>query len=131
MAPSVAKTPYTGKRQKTPVLRLTQSTPTVRLRPLYFMFGTIRKHQTWLWVFIIAIMIFGLIQWQNSLGKSGSGGRGGGDFGVIDGRPITETEMRHAQMEADLSYFLNTGTWPETGAPRQGWNQTVENYKQV
>jgi len=34
-------------------------------------------------------------------------------------------------MEADLSYFLNTGTWPETGAPRQGWNQTVENYKQV
>ena len=96
------------------------------------MFGTIRKHQTWLWVFIIAIMIFGLIQWQNSLGKSGSGEHGGGSFGVIDGRPITETEMRHAQTDVDLDYLLQTrGEWPEIGRTPQGWNQTIENYKQV
>jgi hypothetical protein len=95
------------------------------------MFGTIRKHQTWLWVVIIGVMIFGLIQWQNSLGKSGNGPRGVGDLGAIDGRPITETEMRHARVDADLSYFLQTGEWPEIGKPRQGWNQTVEDYKQV
>lgn len=95
------------------------------------MFGTIRKHQTWLWIFIIAVTIFGLIQWTNSVGKSGSGGRGGGSFGVMDGRPITETEMRHAQIEVDLSYFFSTGEWPEMGSPRPGWNQTLENYEQV
>lgn len=95
------------------------------------MFGTIRKHQTWLWVFIIAIMCVGLIQWQNSLGKSGNGERGVGDFGAIDGRAITETEMRHAQKDTDLDYFFRTGEWPETGKPREGWNQTIQNYEQV
>lgn len=96
------------------------------------MFGTIRKHQTWLWAIIIGIMVLGLIQWQNSLGKSGPGGcSNAGNFGVIDGRPITEMEMRHGQIDAGLSYFLTTGEWPEIGRQRQGWNQTVEEYKQV
>ena len=95
------------------------------------MFGTIRKHQTWLWVVIIGIMIFGLIQWQNQLGKSGGGERGGGTFGAIDGHPITDTEMRHAQKDASLNYFINTHEWPDIGAPRAGWNQTIETYKQV
>lgn len=96
------------------------------------MFGTIRKHQTWLWAIIIFIMILGLIQWQNSLGKSGNGEGGVGNFGAIDGRNITETEMRHAQIDTDLDYFFKTGgEWPETGRQRKGWNQTVQNYEEV
>ena len=95
------------------------------------MFGTIRKHQTWLWVLIIGLMIFGLIQWQNQLGKSGGAERGGGTFGAIDGRPITDTEMHQAQKDAVLNYFINTREWPDIGAPPAGWNQTIESYKQV
>lgn len=95
------------------------------------MFGTIRKHQTWLWIVIIGVMIFGLIQWQNSLGKGGDNDRGQGNFGAIDGRAITQFELTQAHTEALLNYFVNTRDWPDRGAPPKDWNQTVEDYKQV
>ena len=88
------------------------------------MFGTIRKHQTWLWVVLIGLMIFGLVSWQNQLGKSGSGQRVTGDFGTIDNRPITATEMQNAQNEARLMYFLQRREWPTTDQP-------VESYQRV
>ena len=51
------------------------------------MFGTIRKHQNWLWIFIIAVTILSMIFWQS---QGGSGNqRGAGNFGSIDNKPIT------------------------------------------
>lgn len=95
------------------------------------MFGTIRKHQTWLWVAIIGVMIFGLIQWQNSLGKGGNNDRGEGNFGSIDGRPITATEMNQGHNDALLDFFVNSREWPDTGTAPKDWNQTIQDYKQV
>lgn len=91
------------------------------------MFGTIRKHQGWLWGLIIAAMIIGLISWQSQLGKSGSDQRGPGNFGVVDNRPVTETEYRNAQNEASLLYFIRYGEWPE-GNNRSGFDLDRETY---
>jgi hypothetical protein len=77
------------------------------------MFGTIRKHQRWLWVFIIGVTILGMLVWQN---QSGSNNRGGsGNFGSIDNKPITSTEMRRAENDVLLMYFLQTHPhqWPD------------------
>jgi SurA N-terminal domain len=79
------------------------------------MFGTIRKHQSWLWFIIIGVMVIGMITWQNSLGKSGNGQRGG-NFGAIDGHVITETEFRNAESEATLQYLVRTHEWPDNAA---------------
>lgn len=76
------------------------------------MFGTIRKHQNWLWYVIIAVMIIGMITWTNQLGKSG-GNRGAGNLGVIDGHAVTESEYRDAQTEATLMGLLRNRRWPD------------------
>src|SRR5437660_429744 len=96
------------------------------------MFGTIRKHQTWLWVVIIGVMIIGMITWQNSLGKSGSAAaRAAANFGVIDNRVVTEAEYQHAYVEASLMCYLRTGAWPDSGAPRAGWDQVSQTYQRL
>jgi len=77
------------------------------------MFGTIRKHQSWLWFIIIGVMILGMVMWQSQTG-SGNGMRGGaGKFGSIDGKAITATEMQQAENEAALMYLVQTMRWPD------------------
>jgi hypothetical protein len=76
------------------------------------MFGTIRKHQTWLWVFIIAVVSVSMVVFFSS-DVSFSGNRGGvGDYGTINGRPITQTEYFDAFQEVKLAYYFQTGKWP-------------------
>ncbi len=96
------------------------------------MFGTIRKHQTWLWVVLIGLMIFGLINWQNNLNKNGNGQqRGPGSRGSIDGQPVKDSEFLEANSEVRLMYYLRTGNFPDNGPARQGWNQELETYKRL
>ena len=94
------------------------------------MFGTIRKHQGWLWGLIIGAMIIGLISWQSQIGKSGSQQRGPGNFGVVDNRPVSETEFRNAQNEASLLYFVHNREWPDSGS-HSGFNLDQETYYRV
>lgn len=77
------------------------------------MFGTIRKHQSWLWFIIIGVMILGMIMWQSQTGSGNGTQRGGGKFGSIDGKAITPTEMQQAENEAALMYLVQTMRWPE------------------
>ena len=93
------------------------------------MFGTIRKHQSWLWIFIIGMTVIGMITWTNQLGKSGNGQQSGGNFGVIEGRAITETEFRNAESEATLQYLVRTHEWPESS--RSGFDLNRESYERV
>jgi hypothetical protein len=78
------------------------------------MFGTIRKHQRWLWVFIIAVTILGMIVWTNQTGSNNRGGSG--NFGSIDNKAITATEMRRAEKDVLLMYLLQTHPhqWPDS-----------------
>ncbi|HWD91459.1 MAG TPA: hypothetical protein VG938_03835 [Verrucomicrobiae bacterium] len=94
------------------------------------MFGTIRKHQSWLWFIIIGLMVIGMITWQNQLGKSGNGQQSAGSFGVIEGRAITQTEFRNAEGEATLQYLVRTHQWPDSG-PHSDFDLNRETYERL
>jgi peptidyl-prolyl cis-trans isomerase D len=77
------------------------------------MFGTIRKHQNWLWAIIITGTIVSFLVWFSPDAKWRGHGRGPSELGSIDGRPITSQEFRQAYDETRLLYFLNFQKWPE------------------
>jgi len=76
------------------------------------MFGTIRKHQTWLWAVIITLTIISFVTFLSPNSKMNGGG-GNANYGSIDGRKVTATEYRQALEEATLHWFFNTGHFPQ------------------
>lgn len=91
------------------------------------MFGTIRKHQTWLWVLIIAVVSVSMVVFFSSDVSFTGGGAPVGDYGSINGRPISHTEYVNAYREAQLSEFIQTGKWPgsDEATSRRLENQTL------
>jgi hypothetical protein len=78
------------------------------------MIGTIRKHQQWLWAFLIAAVIVSFVIYFTP--TVGRGGRGGGRreaFGTMNGRPIPRQQYVEAWLEVQLDFFMNYYTWPE------------------
>jgi hypothetical protein len=94
------------------------------------MFGTIRKHQTWLWFIIIAVMILSMATFTQ-MNRSGNQRGGPGGHGEIDGKPITDSEFQNAWNETALMYFLRTREFPETSGTRNGWNQEQQTYQRL
>lgn len=92
------------------------------------MFGTIRKHQTWLWVIIIGVMVLSMALFTQMSG-SGNAQRRAGDHGEIDGKPITDAEFQNAWNEASLNYFMRYREFPE--GTRNGWNQEQQAYERL
>jgi hypothetical protein len=83
------------------------------------MFATIRKHQTWLWGFIIAAVIVSfVIYFTPSAARDRSQG-GRSQFGTMHGRPITRQQYLDAYNDVRLTYFLRSGTWPDSGDARR------------
>src|SRR2546426_1534829 len=78
------------------------------------MFGTIRKHQAWLWSFLVAVMSVSLVAlFTSDYGVGGGGGRRGQpDLGSINGRPIDQAEYYEAEKEVRIATFLHGGKWP-------------------
>lgn len=77
------------------------------------MFGTIRKHQNWLWAVIIVVIIISFVIFFSpdvGFGRSGAGGA----VGYIDGKPVSQQDFRDAALETRLLYLANTGKWPES-----------------
>ena len=75
------------------------------------MFGTIRKHSTWLWVVIIAFVSVSMVVFFTDSPMDG-GSRGQSDLGSINGRPIAHPEYLDAWNEVRLAQFLYTSKWP-------------------
>lgn len=75
------------------------------------MFGTIRKHSTWLWVVIIAFVSVSMVFFFSNTNLDG-GSSNRGDLGSIGGRPITHPEYLDAWNEVRLAQFLYTSKWP-------------------
>src|SRR5258706_1609508 len=77
------------------------------------MFGTIRKHQKWLWGVIITLTIISFViffQPTNKLAKAG--GEGATYFGTINGETIDREKFFNAEREIYLQYFfLSGGNW--------------------
>jgi len=77
------------------------------------MFGTIRKHQTWLWAVIITLTIISFVIFFSPYSKMNSDRRGPANYGSINGVKVTETQFYKAQREVLIHYFLMYGSWPE------------------
>ncbi len=95
------------------------------------MFGTIRKHQTWLWAVIVTVTITSFVIFFSPTGKSGGQRSGTVDFGSIDGRPITEEEYGNALREANLQFFMRYGSWPNADSKRVGYDAERETYSRL
>src|SRR6185503_9035575 len=78
------------------------------------MFGTIRRHQNWLWFIIIAIIILSFVVFFSPDVKFGRSGRvhTTGQHGSINGQPITDKDFYPAYHEARINHFFRTGQWP-------------------
>lgn len=81
------------------------------------MFGTIRRHQSWLWIFIIAAIIVSFVVYFQPGSGPGSSAPRGAAF-ELNGKPVTEKMIQGAAREVRLLYFLNFRQWPERDAER-------------
>ena len=94
------------------------------------MFGTIRKHQGWLWIIIIAVTCLSMVVYFQP-GKAGNGQARTGDFGSIDNKTVTATEMQGAKNEAALYYFMRTRGWPDSAQASKQFDWDQEAYKRL
>lgn len=88
------------------------------------MFGTIRKHQTWLWAIIITITVICFTIFFSPANRGNGGGGGNANYGSINGERITDEDFHNARKEVDLQYFfMSGGNWyNETDAKRAGFD---------
>ena len=75
------------------------------------MFGTIRKHQTWLWAVIITLTVISFVVYFSPYSKMNSSARRPGAYGSINGDKISETDYRNAYRDVDLHTFFMSGHW--------------------
>lgn len=96
------------------------------------MFGTIRKHSTWLWGIIIAAVAVGMVAYFGPANRSVDSVLGGkNQFGVIGGKNVTQEDYLRAVAEAKLVYLTTRGEWPGPDAQRQGYDLETEAYKRL
>src|SRR5436309_11167393 len=82
------------------------------------MFGTFRRHQQWIWILGVIVIIPSFVIYFSPTGKSGAGGRRVGkiDLGSFNGQPISLDDFQAAQKETRISHFMRSGgrEWPAT-----------------
>lgn len=84
------------------------------------MFGTIRKHQQWLWIVIIAGVIISFVAYfsPNQPALRGLAG-GGGEFGSFNGKPLTREMLMSFGRQAQLAGRLRFGDAADSAQARQ------------
>jgi hypothetical protein len=96
------------------------------------MFGTFRKHSTWLWSIIIAAVAIGMVAYFGPTNQTASSVFSGPSaLGQIGGNDITHEDFLNAQAEAKLQFLMMRGEWPGPGAERQGFDLELETYKRL
>jgi peptidyl-prolyl cis-trans isomerase D len=77
------------------------------------MFGTIRRHQKWLWIVISTVTIVSFVAFFSPQQRKQRGWTGPRDLvGSINGRSITRDQYANAYREAELRYLFSYGDWP-------------------
>jgi hypothetical protein len=85
------------------------------------MFGTIRRHQKWLWIVISTVTIVSFVAFFSPNRRRQGGWTGPRDYiGSINGRPITRDEYASAYREARLNYAFSYGDWSDADARQSG-----------
>jgi peptidyl-prolyl cis-trans isomerase D len=92
------------------------------------MFGTIRKHQTWLWAVIITLTIISFVVFFSPYSKLDPGAGGPGNLGSINGVKLTPEEFAKAEREVYLRYFFMTGQFPSEETRKSGFDPMRETY---
>jgi len=93
------------------------------------MFGTIRKHQTWLWAVIIAVTVVSFVFFFSPYAKMNDSRRGRVNYGSINGEPVSEEQFANAWREVQLRYFFMNGNWPSEEAKKSGFDPERETYQ--
>jgi len=93
------------------------------------MFGTIRKHQTWLWAIIITLTIISFVIFFSPYSKLSDSRRVSVNLGTINGESISQGEYVKAYKEICLRTFFMTGNWPDDEAKKQGGDVERETYQ--
>ena len=98
------------------------------------MFGTIRKHQTWLWGVIITITVVCFVFFFSPANRGSGSSRASAYFGSINGERISEDDFRNARNEVDLQYFfMSGGNWikDEADAKKAGFDLEQRTYARL
>lgn len=74
------------------------------------MFGTIRKHQSWLWAVIITLTIISFVTFLSPNSKLNSG-RSSDNYGSINGERVTRDQYASAYREVDLHTLFMSRHW--------------------
>ena len=61
------------------------------------MFGTIRKHQTWLWAIIITLTVISFVIYFSPYSGT-SDRRSASNYGYVNGQPITQEQILEAEI---------------------------------
>jgi hypothetical protein len=93
------------------------------------MFGTFRKHQTWLWGIIITVIIFTFVIYFSPYSKLNDTSRGPANLGSINGERISEEQYVNARNEIYLRTFFSSGHWPDEESKKQGGQVEREIYQ--
>ena len=72
------------------------------------MFGTIRKHQGWLWAVIIALMSVSLIVFFSNDARMGRDRQEAEGYGSMNGKPIPAAQYYDARKEVMIAHFLRS-----------------------
>jgi hypothetical protein len=97
------------------------------------MLGTIRRHQTWLWVIIVTLTISSFLFFFSPYSKMSGPKRGKVDLGMVNAHPITKDEFQAAERDIYLRYLITHGNWPhrDPEAKRMGFDANRETYNQL
>jgi SurA N-terminal domain len=97
------------------------------------MFGTIRRHQAWLWIVIAAITIISFVIFGPTNTRLGDALGKRSTRGTIGGKPITQEQFAAAQKEVQLAYFISTGRHPDAdpNSRRSGYNEERQTYQRL
>jgi peptidyl-prolyl cis-trans isomerase D len=94
------------------------------------MFGTFRKHQTWLWAIIIAAIIVSFVYYFSPASKMNNSRSGPVNLGSINGERVSQEEFVNARREVYLQFFFrNGGRWPTDDAKKMGFDPERETYQ--
>ena len=93
------------------------------------MFGTIRKHQTWLWAVIITVIIISFVIFFSPYSKMNDSRQVAANWGSINGEKVTQEEYVKAYKEICLRAFFMTGNWPDDEARKQGGDVERESFQ--
>jgi hypothetical protein len=93
------------------------------------MFGTFRKHQTWLWAIIITFTVISFVWYFSPYQRMTGAQRGTANLGSINGERISEEDYVKARREVFLRTFFTSGNWPDEEAKKQGGELDRDTYQ--